>query len=45
LVDKVLTEAADHLPEFPDGSQGDGSWRKATALVGLCTSDDRPWRR
>jgi hypothetical protein len=42
LVDKVLTEAADQLPEFPDGSKGHSSWRKATALVGLCTSDDPP---
>lgn len=42
LVDKVLSEAADQLPEMPDGNRGDSSWRKATALVGLCTSDDPP---
>jgi 5-methylcytosine-specific restriction endonuclease McrA len=42
LVDKVLTEAADQLPDLPDGSKGNSSWRKATALVGLCTSDDAP---
>jgi len=39
LVDKVLTEAADQVPEFPDGSRGDLSWRKATALVEFCISD------
>ncbi|HEY4606168.1 MAG TPA: HNH endonuclease [Acidimicrobiia bacterium] len=42
LVDKVLSEAADQLPEMPDGNRGDSAWRKATALVGLCTSDDPP---
>jgi 5-methylcytosine-specific restriction endonuclease McrA len=42
LVDKVLTEAADQLPELPDGTRGDQSWRKATALVELCISDDPP---
>ena len=42
LVDKVLTQASDQLPELPDGTGGDSSWRKATALVGLCTSDDPP---
>ena len=42
LVDKVLSEASDQLPEFPDGSKGDSSWRRATALIGLCLSDDAP---
>lgn len=42
LVDKVLTEASDRIPEFPDGTRGDSSWRKATALVELCTSDEPP---
>jgi hypothetical protein len=42
LVDKVLNEAADHLPELPDGTRGDSSWRRATALVELCISDDPP---
>jgi hypothetical protein len=39
MVDKVLTEAADQHPELPDGTVGDSSWRKATALVELCVSD------
>jgi hypothetical protein len=38
IVDKVLSEAADQLPE-PDG---DSSWRRATALVQLCVSDEPP---
>jgi hypothetical protein len=42
LVDKVLNEAADQLPEFPDGTRGDQSWRKATGLIELCISDDPP---
>ncbi len=42
LMDKVLSEAADQLPELPDGTRGDASWRKATALVELCISDDPP---
>ena len=42
LVDKVLTETGDDLPLLPDGTRGDGSWRKATALVELCTTDDPP---
>ena len=40
LVDRVLSEAADRLPPLPDGSRGEGSWRRATALVELCVSDD-----
>jgi hypothetical protein len=40
IVDKVLTETADQLPE--DGPTGDGSWRRATALIQLCVSDDPP---
>lgn len=42
IVEKVLTEKADQLPAFPDGTTGDVSWRKATALVEVCTSDDPP---
>ena len=42
IVDKALAEAADQLPELPDGSRGTSSWRKATALVGLCISDEPP---
>jgi len=38
LVDKTLTEMADAQPDLPDGTPGDRSWRKATALVELCTS-------
>ena len=40
IVNKVLTEAADQLPVLPDGTRGDSSWRKATALLELCISDD-----
>ncbi|HET7846202.1 MAG TPA: HNH endonuclease [Acidimicrobiia bacterium] len=40
IVDKVLTEAADQLPLLPDGTRGDSSWRRATALVQTCISDD-----
>ena len=43
LVDKVLTEAADNLPDLPDGtSPGDAGWKKATALVESLTSEDPP---
>jgi hypothetical protein len=42
IVDKALTEAADQLPAFPDGSRGDSSWRKATALTALCITDNPP---
>lgn len=42
IVDKVLTESADQLPAFPDGSRGSSAWRKATALVELATNDDPP---
>ncbi|HEX9761478.1 MAG TPA: HNH endonuclease, partial [Acidimicrobiia bacterium] len=42
IVDKVLTEAADRLPDLPDGHRPDLSWRKATALVETLTSDDPP---
>jgi hypothetical protein len=38
LVDKTLTGLADAQPDLPDGTRGDRSWRKATALVELCTS-------
>jgi hypothetical protein len=40
IVDKVLTEAADSLPDLPDGTKPDLGWRKATALVQCLTSDD-----
>jgi len=42
IVDKALSESADQLPAFPDGTRGDSSWRKATALTALCISDDPP---
>jgi len=44
LVDKTLTELADAQPDLPDGIWGDRSWRRATALVDLCTpgGDDAP---
>jgi len=38
----VLTEAADRLPDLPDGTKPDLSWRKATALVETLISDDPP---
>ena len=38
LVDKTLTGLADAQPDLPDGTRGDRSWRKTTALVELCTS-------
>jgi 5-methylcytosine-specific restriction endonuclease McrA len=41
LVDKVLTEAADQLPEI-EGLSTDLSWRRATALVECLISDDPP---
>ncbi|MGH3650963.1 MAG: hypothetical protein ACRDU9_09675, partial [Acidimicrobiia bacterium] len=41
LVDKVLSEAADRLPEV-DGLSTDSSWRRATALVESLVSDDPP---
>ena len=42
LVDKVLNEAADALPEDPEGRWMDSAWRRATALTQLCVSDDPP---
>ena len=42
IVDKALTGMADQLPPHPDGSRGDSSWRKATALTALCITDDPP---
>jgi len=42
IVDKVLTEMGDQLPTSPDGTRGTTSWRRATALVQLCISDDPP---
>ena len=40
LVDKVLTEAADDLPDLPEDERASSSWRRATALVGLCVSEE-----
>jgi hypothetical protein len=42
LVDKVLTAAADRMTELDPDLPSDVSWRKATALVELCVSDDAP---
>jgi hypothetical protein len=42
IVDKTLSQLADQLPPHPDGTRGTSSWRKATALPGLCVSDDPP---
>jgi 5-methylcytosine-specific restriction endonuclease McrA len=42
IVDKVLNEIADQLPTLPDGTRGDSSWRRATALVELAVTDDPP---
>jgi Domain of unknown function (DUF222)/HNH endonuclease len=42
LVDKVLNEAADNLPDLPDGSKGSTGWRRATALVETLVSNDPP---
>ena len=42
MVDKVLSDAADALPTFPDQSTGAQGWRRATALVQCLTSDDPP---
>ncbi len=42
LVDKVLNEAADALPEDPKGRRMDSAWRRATALTQLCITDTPP---
>jgi hypothetical protein len=42
LVDKVLTETADDLPDLPDGTRPDLGWCRATALVQCLTSNDPP---
>lgn len=42
LIDTVLNDMAERLPNFPDGTKGDRSWRRATALFDLCVSDDPP---
>ena len=42
LIDKVLTEAADQLPDPPDGQTPGLGWRKATAMVQTLVSDDPP---
>lgn len=41
LVDKVLNEAADALPDV-EGLNADTGWRKATALVESLVSDEAP---
>jgi hypothetical protein len=41
LVDKVLSEAADQLPDVED-LQADSSWKRATALVECLISDNAP---
>jgi hypothetical protein len=41
LVDKVLTEKADALPQVED-LEADMSWKKATALVETMVSDEAP---
>jgi 5-methylcytosine-specific restriction endonuclease McrA len=41
LVDKVLTETADHLPEVA-GLPTDSTWRRATALIECLVSDNPP---
>lgn len=42
VVDRVLTERADALPDLPDGSRGSGSWRRAIALYELATGGESP---
>jgi Domain of unknown function (DUF222)/HNH endonuclease len=42
LVDKVLQEAADNLPDLPDGAHVSEGWRRATALVETLVSDEPP---
>jgi hypothetical protein len=38
IIDKLLSEAADQLPA--EGQPGNFQWRRATALVQLCVSDE-----
>lgn len=40
IVDKVLCEQADQIPDLPDGTKGENGWRKAIAFTQLCVSDD-----
>ena len=42
LMDKVVTEAADALPDLPDGSKGSTGWRRATALIETLVSNEPP---
>lgn len=42
LVNKVISEAADALPDLPDGTKGGRGWRQATALVECLVSDEAP---
>jgi 5-methylcytosine-specific restriction endonuclease McrA len=40
VMHKVLSEAADRLPDPPDGTRGSRGWQLATALVETLVSDD-----
>jgi hypothetical protein len=42
IVDKVLQEAADNLPDLPDGVQVSEGWRRATGLVETLVADEPP---
>lgn len=42
LMNKVVTEAADALPDRSDGTRGSRRWRQATAPVQALVSDDPP---
>ncbi|HEU4319545.1 MAG TPA: hypothetical protein VFS66_05645, partial [Acidimicrobiia bacterium] len=42
LMDKVLSEAADQLPDLPDDMATDAGWKRAMALVETLTSDEPP---
>ncbi|HEX6220300.1 MAG TPA: HNH endonuclease signature motif containing protein, partial [Acidimicrobiia bacterium] len=42
LVEKVLSEAADNLPDLPDGDTPGRGWLRATALVETLVSDTPP---
>jgi hypothetical protein len=43
VVDKVLTEAADRIPQLPDGHRPGLGYRKAAALTAIC-EESRPSR-
>jgi hypothetical protein len=42
LIEKVLTETADQLPDLPGGENPGLGWRKATAMVAALVSDNPP---